>query len=765
MLRGFILFFLFSGVIISGKAQQADKFLKDLHSQLQKSNKDSSRVNLLLQLSEYYFSKSPRQAADLDSSLSYVRTAETLSNSLGYQKGLGNSYAQYSKIFHTSNDTSRGKYFAGQAVEIFKKNRFYMELGYAYFDLSGYYSLNGSDLTERIRIVEQLSLPAFRQSGSILKEADILKELADLQQIKGDYSEAISNLRNALQLYQSISYPFLHGVYDLLGTIYEQVGDYDAALKYSLLAVQSIEKAKDTSLQLCTIYNRAGVISYRLLQYTIAEEYFLKSITVAIKYKDTASILIVTPNVINTYLALKKRKQAVGFLKSIEPAFKDASVNDRVSLKGSYIAIYMAFEQFQNALPYVRELLGMSSQAKDPVTQKSLYRYVLRYHVATNQYSEIYKYVPIYEKLCKTHISITGQADAQLWWFKADSSFGKYLSAIKHFQQYKVLRDSVFNETKNKQRAQLQIQYEIGKKDQDIVIKQNNILLLTKQAELQQSQLKQTRLVKNLTLGGIALLLIIVGLLYNLSKQRLRSQKKLEAQQEVINQKNVSLEHLVKEKDWLVKEIHHRVKNNFHIVMGLLGTQSGYLKSEEAIKAMSESQHRVHAMSLIHQKLYQSDNLSAINMAGYIHELVDYLRDSFNIRQSIQFNLQIDPIELGLSHCIPVGLIINEAITNSIKYAFPDNRDGRINISFKQSSARHALLVIHDTGVGLPPAFYAKNITDSMGMRLMQGLSDDIDGKFSIRDNNGTEIILDFVYDPDITIPITQVNTELTNSV
>jgi two-component sensor histidine kinase len=288
--------------------------------------------------------------------------------------------------------------------------------------------------------------------------------------------------------------------------------------------------------------------------------------------------------------------------------------------------------------------------------------------------------------------------------------------------------------------------------------------LLENESKLQHGKLIQANQTRNWIIGVAMLFLIIIGLLINFSRLKQRTNKKLKVQQTEISNTNFALQHLVEEKEWLVKEIHHRVKNNFHIVMGLLGTQSKYLKSEEAINAMAESRYRVHAMSLIHQKLYQSDNLSAINMTDYIYELVNYLRDSFNIGQSIQFNLQIDPVELDLAHCIPLGLIMNEAITNSIKYAFPDNKEGIIFISFKHTSKGHLLLAIRDNGVGLPAGFNTQGLT-SMGMKLMHGLSEDIDGEFTITNHDGTEIMLDFIYEPELPIGIPKTNTEITNSI
>jgi two-component sensor histidine kinase len=220
----------------------------------------------------------------------------------------------------------------------------------------------------------------------------------------------------------------------------------------------------------------------------------------------------------------------------------------------------------------------------------------------------------------------------------------------------------------------------------------------------------------------------------------------LQASQEKIEKQNISLQHLVSEKEWLLKEIHHRVKNNLHTISGLLDTQSGYLQTEEALSAISDSQHRVQAMSLLHQKLFYSESLSVVEMWAYIHELVGYLEHSFGTQQTVRFNLDIDNLLLGLSHALPIGLILNEAITNAIKYAFPDKKAGTITVRLKQGSANQCFLLIADNGKGLPADFDSRQ-SHSMGMNLMRGLSEDMNGRFSIRQHEGTEITVSFVYD------------------
>jgi len=288
----------------------------------------------------------------------------------------------------------------------------------------------------------------------------------------------------------------------------------------------------------------------------------------------------------------------------------------------------------------------------------------------------------------------------------------------------------------------LKIAYKTEQQKQVIDLKEQNIQLLTKQDLLQKNKLNQGAILRNISIGIVSLLIIIVALLYNRYQLKQKSNK-------VITQKNAQLQHFLTEKEWLLKEIHHRVKNNLQIIMSLLNSQSAYIDNEFALTAIQDSQNRVHAMALIHQRLYNTENVSSIDISSYIRELVSYLSDSFDTKQRIRFELNIEPIDMDVSHAVPLGLILNEAITNSIKYAFPNGRIGVISISLSNTWDNKCLLAISDNGIGIPVHVKDK-ITGSLGMSLMKGLSEDLDGNFLIENNNGTMIKISFVHDVNV---------------
>jgi two-component sensor histidine kinase len=169
-----------------------------------------------------------------------------------------------------------------------------------------------------------------------------------------------------------------------------------------------------------------------------------------------------------------------------------------------------------------------------------------------------------------------------------------------------------------------------------------------------------------------------------------------------------------------------------------------YLEND-ALKVMETSKHRIFSMSLIHQKLYQSDDVKTIDMSVCLAELVNYLRDSFDAGKYIHFSLEVAPVQLSVAQAIPLALVLNEAITNSVKYAFPGNRRGEISIKLRQTG-EDIELIIRDNGVGMAKVTEDTDI-DSLGLKLMRGLIEEISGQIQFENNDGTIITITFKTD------------------
>ena len=194
----------------------------------------------------------------------------------------------------------------------------------------------------------------------------------------------------------------------------------------------------------------------------------------------------------------------------------------------------------------------------------------------------------------------------------------------------------------------------------------------------------------------------------------------------------------LREKEVLLKEIHHRVKNNMQVVSSLLQLQAQYIEDEPTLALFEESQTRIHSMALIHEQLYQSENLDRIDLPVYVENLVANLYQSFGCcNSSIQFNLNVDPIYLNIETAIPCGLIINELVSNSLKYAFTQSLAGEININFREVNFQQFHLTIQDNGSGFPAGFDVEN-AETLGVRLVRMLTHQLDGNLVIDSQCGT---------------------------
>lgn len=204
------------------------------------------------------------------------------------------------------------------------------------------------------------------------------------------------------------------------------------------------------------------------------------------------------------------------------------------------------------------------------------------------------------------------------------------------------------------------------------------------------------------------------------------------------------LEDSIKEKEVLLKEVHHRVKNNMQVISSILNLQSSYIDDDEALKIIRESQDRIKSMSFVHESLYQSNTLSEVNFAEYIQNIARNLYHSYGRPGGgIHLDFKLDDIFLNLDTSIPCGLMINEIVSNSLKYAFIGKESGTISIDFSRHDKDYLKLVISDDGVGLPEDLVIET-ADSLGLQLVTTLATQVSGILEINKTNGTTFTLLF---------------------
>ncbi|WP_276483054.1 sensor histidine kinase [Paraflavitalea pollutisoli] len=708
-----------------------------LQQRLEVSKPDSNRVLLLMALGKTYFGErySDDRALLMDSAIGIFRQAIQLSERLQ----LKNWWLESMQL---EGDAHLGKLETDTGIQLFSR-------------VAGIYHAQGEPSKEAhawLRLARQMSwgppyfvqiqgfydkaIHLFVQTHDLVGEADARVSLSDYLWAGNHFDATEKELLHAIDLHRQMKSTRVSPMYNYLSEVNRYRGAYEKSLRYATTCVDNALLHHDT-IRIDLYYGELALVYDELGRCEESSYWYRKTLQKRIDRKINRTELFKTANLlIRQLVKLQRSREALAMMDSLVRTHTPKTIFEKAIALQNYALCYDALKQYAAAENYYNSMAAYFRQA--PLNEEYVFGGNLdigRFYLQHGQYVKAHGYLD--SALAYRGARLTDQRALQHMLFTADSALGNYTAAIRDLQQYELLSDSLYNEKKSRQIEELTIQYETEKKVQ-------NIRLLEKETRFQQAELNKEKNTRRWMLGVGVLLVVIVALLINYARLKQRTNSKLQVQQLVIERKNDDLQHLVEEKEWLVREIHHRVKNNFHTVMGLLRTQSAYLQGDEAIEALAESQQRIQAMSLVHQKLYQSDNLSAINMAAYIHELVDYLKDSFHTGRTIRFNLRIEPVALNISQCIPLGLILNEAITNAIKYAFPDKREGRIDVVLEKTLPDHYILSIKDNGVGLPPCFDPEK-SRTLGMKLMRGLSGDLDTSLQLIHDNGTEIRLDFV--------------------
>ena len=295
---------------------------------------------------------------------------------------------------------------------------------------------------------------------------------------------------------------------------------------------------------------------------------------------------------------------------------------------------------------------------------------------------------------------------------------GQYEKSLNMYEQYILLRDSLRNEKNIKLTTQLEMQHVFDKEQE--------------KREILDREKKTRNAIIISALAGIAFSLFLMSyLIYRRLQLKRKSEK-------ILAEKNQIISTSLKEKDVLLREIHHRVKNNLQVVSSLLSLQTKYINDPQIALAVKSGKDRVKAMSLIHQNLYQRENLTGIHVDEYFDKLISSLFNSYNIAPGkIKLIKDIEKLNLDVDTVVPLGLISNELITNALKYAFPNDASGEIKVSLKEVDGLLCLKV-EDNGVGMDPGLHTEG--DGFGFELIDAFKEKLDASMELKSENGTAI-------------------------
>ncbi|MDO3641326.1 sensor histidine kinase [Mucilaginibacter sp. L3T2-6] len=737
MARWLLIFCIFVLSVLGANGQAPG----ELFLQLKTAKPDTNRVRLLSQLSKYYLKQyhPGGNTKYLDSAYDFASQSLRLSKSLQSKQWQVQSLLQFIRCDEKAHNYTHAKACLTQLLTGFGDSISKEKEAELWCELGRSIKYNKKDsLQYRVECFEK-ARNLYNQLHQYEKGVDVFKDIADTHMQQGKIYQAENELLQVLDRYKAIGVKNLHYTYDLLAVVSEKEGDLNKELDYNIKMVKSMEATQDTSNAAYFYSNLANTYDKLGLHLKCAY-YYAKALAADKRKNDVFYYYLDMRTYIRSMVEAGKAKEALAYLNKAVKEVPPVSVSNQEVINNAFGDCYAALKQHAEAETYYLKFAALYENEHNKMDDESFYFHTYftigNFYIATGQYAKANIYIKKLWLLPKKTITPERLSQAEFLQFKLDSALGNYIQAIRHFENFKNIRDSLFSSAKSKQLNELNVQYETFQRDESIRNLQNN-------DKSQKAALKQANMQRNITIAGIVMLLIIAGLAFNGYRNKKRSNLALQAKQTEINLQNVVLQNLVTEKDWLLKEVHHRVKNNLQIVMSLLSTQSAYLENNAALAAIRDSQSRVQAISLIHQKLYSSSNVAAIDLPSYVSDMVGYLRDCLDTgARGIRFEQLIEEVKIDLAQAVPLGLILNEAITNAIKYAFGEE-GGEIIIALQMVGEDSAMLTITDNGKGLPPDFDLAEST-SLGMEMMKALSKQLNGSFQIKNKMGVAITIEF---------------------
>jgi two-component sensor histidine kinase len=504
-------------------------------------------------------------------------------------------------------------------------------------------------------------------------KADALMYRGMAKHANQDYENAISNYLEAIRLLEkNEDNKRLPQVYNNLAASYNIRGDANKTEEYFIKAAETAAKTND-SVWMSSANSNLGVHYNSQQQYNKAEIALKKSLSYFENKKDSINAGATLMNLGNSQLPLEKNNEAIVSYKRsmVLIPYEKFPIVHSVAQSGIGIAL-TSQKKYVEALPYLKKGNAIAKQINYTEQIMETNNALAEYYAQTHNFEEAFK------------LSIVSQQ----------------------------LKDSVLTKTQDKNMADALIEFETEKKDAQLKV-----------LELEKEKSKQRQLLLTvLAVSGILIATLIGFFLY-----KNRKSNALLAKQKAM------LEKTVDEKNVLLKETHHRVKNSFQMVSSLLSYQANNMVDNEAKLAIKEAQNRVRSMVLIHQKLYSKDQLVGIDSKEYIEDFTNDVIQSHEYRdKKIDCIFNLESLILDIETITPIGLILNELLINTIKHAFKNETvNNKITIYFKRQEEA-LVLIVKDNGVGLNGSVSES----SFGLKLIKTLAKKLKGEFTISNNS-----------------------------
>lgn len=553
-----------------------------------------------------------------------------------------------------------------------------------------------------------------------------LVNLGNLHDSRGNLDSATYYNEKALEFYYGVGDALDSAiVYNNLGIVLERLGNYSKAIEYYIHAKKAFDKAAREDYMSAMLVNIGNIY---MLQNEPEEAltHYRQSLSLKKKVHDRYGEGIVY-NSLGTFYAKKKNQDSSIYYFKQSLNIKE-EMQDTLGLIEAFIGLGNNYGQHgepELALQYHERAYALAKRKEIKIALASAAGELGKSHILLGN-----------DKLAETYLLEAlflaengGEPETQLNVYKALSGLLKKKKdprAFEIYEKYIVLDDSLRNDKQTREITRLGMQYEFDKEKELLALEQQKKELALN-AELERQVFQ-----RNIGLGAIGSGLIILALLWRGYRVKQRNNHLLEVQK---NNLVIALE----ERENLLKEIHHRVKNNLQVVSSLLSIQSRSVNDPAALDALEEGRNRVKAMGLIHQNLYQEDNLVGVNLSQYLEKLTDSLLASYKVdTEKIHIARNIDAVSLDVDILIPLGLILNELISNSLKYAFPDREEGNIALSIAPQE-KGLLVEVQDDGVGMPSTFQLETAS-SMGYKLIKAFVRKMKADLRIHSERGTRV-------------------------